>query len=121
MPRISLLVAVACVVSAAAAPLSATPCPFDWRPGQSLPGTTGTVYAMTTWDSDGAGPKPEWLIAGGVLSVADNALANNIVAWDGTGWQALGSGMNDYVYALTAYNGTLIAGGGHHPGVSIGW
>ncbi len=36
---------------------------------------------------------------------------NRIARWDGNNWQPLGSGMSNDVYALTVYNGELIAGG----------
>jgi len=36
---------------------------------------------------------------------------NGIASWDGTGWSALGSGVNYSVLSLTVYNGNLIAGG----------
>jgi hypothetical protein len=28
----------------------------EWLPGEGMPGTNGAVWAMTTWDPDGAGP-----------------------------------------------------------------
>lgn len=38
--------------------------------------------------------------------------ANEIAAWDGSSWSALGSGMNYYyVDALAEYSAQLIAGG----------
>ena len=37
--------------------------------------------------------------------------ASNIAVWNGTAWSALGSGLDDQVAALAAYNGRLIAGG----------
>jgi len=52
------------------------------------------------------------LIAGGDFSSVGGAGAKCIARWDGTRWQALGTGMNSYVYALSVYNGELIAGGG---------
>ena len=36
----------------------------------------------------------------------------NIAQWDGSNWSALGSGMNNYVYALAVSGSTLYAGGG---------
>jgi len=86
-------------------------CDFDWKTGQGIPGLDGKVYALTTWDPDGAGPQPELLIAGGQFTVAGYQFANNIASWDGTAWQPLGSGMNNIVYALTVFNGQLVAGG----------
>lgn len=51
------------------------------------------------------------LIAGGDFTIAGGVSANYIAAWDGNSWQALGSGMNNIVSALTVYKGQLIAGG----------
>lgn len=41
----------ACVCSASA---PAQTC--GWLPGEGIRGVDGTVYAVTTWDPDGAGP-----------------------------------------------------------------
>ncbi|MHC4602483.1 MAG: hypothetical protein ACYS6W_04025, partial [Planctomycetota bacterium] len=68
-------------------------CDFDWKPGQGVPGVNGYVHAVTTWDPDGNGPQPELLIVGGEFTIAGDTLANKIAAWDGSSWQALGSGM----------------------------
>ena len=43
--------------------------------------------------------------------VAGGESANRIARWNGSSWSELGSGMNDWVHALTVYNGQLIAGG----------
>jgi hypothetical protein len=48
-------------------------CDFDWKPGEGLPGVSGYVYALTTWNPDGNGPQPELLIAGGDFTIADDA------------------------------------------------
>jgi hypothetical protein len=37
--------------------------------------------------------------------------ASGIARWNGTTWQPLGTGIGGGVYALTVYNGELIAGG----------
>jgi hypothetical protein len=56
------------------------------------------------------------LIAGGEFTTAGGVTANRIARWNGTTWQALGTGMSGgyypYVLALAVYNGELIAGGG---------
>ena len=46
----------------------------------------------------------DFLYAGGLI-------VNHIVKWDGTKWEALGTGMNDRVTALAIHNGILYAGG----------
>src|SRR5206468_1173343 len=45
------------------------------------------------------------------FTIADGNTVNYIAQWNGTNWQALGSGMNGTVYALAVYNGNLVAGG----------
>ncbi len=75
--------------------------------GQGMGGGDGFpfVYALTVSGSD--------LYAGGNFTGADGAPANYIAKWDGTGWSALGSGMNGGVYALavSATGDELYAGG----------
>ncbi len=87
--------------------------------GTTPPGVNSSVYALTTWDSDGPGSQPAHLIAGGTFTNASGVAANRVARWDGTGWHALGNGLNDRVYALCTWDldGTgplpphLIAGG----------
>jgi hypothetical protein len=72
------------------------------------------VNAMTTWDPDGPGPMTARLVIGGSFTVAGTAAANNVAMYDpATGeWSALGSGMNNVVWALAVLpNGDLVAGG----------
>jgi hypothetical protein len=72
-------------------------------------GMNGPVRSLTVYDGN--------LIAGGHFSSAGGVTAYNIAAWDGSSWSPLGSGMAGdivdafNVYALTVYNGDLIAGG----------
>lgn len=63
---------------------------YDWRPGQGVPGIDGTVHAAITWDPDGAGPLPEWLVVGGSFNVAGDVVANSVAAWDGQRWHSVG-------------------------------
>jgi len=75
----------------------------NWQP---LDGgmTDSGVLALTDYN--------DLLIAGGLFQTVDGGVtANRIARWNGTNWQPLGSGMNTTVYALTVYNGELIAGG----------
>ena len=82
-------------------------CPYEWLPGEGLPGLDNTVYAAAVHD-DGTGPA---LFVGGRFSIAGDVIAENIAKWDGTQWEPLGSGTSSNVNALTVYNGELIAGG----------
>jgi hypothetical protein len=69
------------------------------------------------------------LITGGLFTSAGGVACNHIAAWDGTSWSPLGSGIggtgyNTGVYALTVFNGYLMAGGwfnaaGGYPAAAI--
>ncbi len=61
------------------------------------------VYALAVSGSD--------LYAGGVFTTAGGSPASYIAKWDGSGWSALGSGMDGGVYALAVSGGDLYAGG----------
>jgi len=89
----------------------------SWQPfGGSL---NGGVYALTTWDPDGDGPLPAQLVAGGVFTTAGGVTMNFIARWDGSAWQALSNGVNNWVGALTSWDpdgdgplpAQLVAGG----------
>jgi hypothetical protein len=87
-------------------------CPLEWLPGEGLRGLNGPVYAVTSWDPDGAGgPQPALLVAGGQFTIAGNVFASNLAAWDGSTWQPLGGGTTGPVYALTVFGGQLAVGG----------
>src|SRR5262245_3190701 len=79
-------------------------CTLDWRPGQSLPGVEGLVYASATWDPDGLGPQTPLLIVSGSLSSAGGMSVGNIAGWNGMSWNTLGAGLNGTVYALAAFD-----------------
>ena len=69
-------------------------------------GINGPVYTLAFDELS------ETLYAGGVFSYSGDVLVNNIAAWDGSSWSALGDGIDGYVYALTVDNsGNLIVGG----------
>ncbi len=67
-------------------------------------GLNGAVSALTSWDPDGAGPAFARLVAGGNFTTAGGAAANRIAQWTGNAWQALGSGLNGAVSALTVWD-----------------
>ena len=48
---------------------------------------------------------------GGWFTTAGGGAANYIAKWDGRSWTALGSGMDDYVFALAVLGSDLYAGG----------
>ncbi len=71
-------------------------------------GVSGTVRALATSGSD--------VYAGGLFTRATNSgnitvPVNYIAKWDGSSWSALGSGMNFWVYSLTASGSDVYAGG----------
>src|SRR5206468_1832401 len=51
------------------------------------------------------------LYAGGWFTNAGGIGATNIAIWDGNSWSALGSGMDNSVYALAISGSNLYAGG----------
>ena len=79
----------------------------DWSSLGSGIGTDGStghvVNALTVYNGQ--------LIVAGVFDKAGGKNALRIAAWNGTGWNPLGAGINYDVNALTVYNGQLIAGG----------
>lgn len=85
--------------------------PFAGASGPN--GADGAIEAITEWDPDGGGPRPAMLVVAGDFTHVQGVAANNIAARDpSTGqWQALGTGTDDQIRALTVFNGELIAGG----------
>lgn len=65
-------------------------------------GINGIVYALATYKN--------LIIAAGSFDSTGRIPANNIAAWDGTKWEALGD-FNGPVYALAVYDSNLYAGG----------
>lgn len=54
---------------------------------------------------------PPLLVIGGEFTTVGGVLCNNLAAWDGASWRAIGGGTNGRVNALASYNGELIVGG----------
>jgi hypothetical protein len=69
-----------------------------------FPGVDGEVNAIAT-DVSGN------VYVGGSFSSAGTMPANSIAKWDGRTWSALGSGMDDVVWALAVSGTNLYAGG----------
>ena len=87
---------------------------WDGNVWAALGGSEGTsivgeVYALTVFDGE--------LIVGGRFTQVGDVTVNNIARWDGSVWAALdgpagtGTTTNGRVYALTVFDGALIAGG----------
>ncbi len=82
---------------------------------------SGIVYSQT-WDSVDTGINGgvyslavynQKLYTGGQFTIAGGISANNITRWDGTSWEALGTGTGGggFVHAFALYDGYLIVGG----------
>jgi hypothetical protein len=52
------------------------------------------------------------LYAGGIFSSAGGVSANNVALWNGSGWFALGAGVDNGVYSLLVSDTNLYVGGG---------
>jgi hypothetical protein len=57
-------------------------CQAKWLPGHGPAGVDGVVFAATSWDPDGNGPRGEVFVAGGMFRNAGGVPANNIAFWD---------------------------------------
>ncbi len=79
----------------------------SWKPlGTGLVNSGGftVVYDLKLWDPDGAGPLKPWVIAAGTFNTAGGVPVNNVAAWDGTNWRALGAGTSGTVWKLTTWD-----------------
>jgi hypothetical protein len=78
-------------------------CTPEWSayPGPIL---NAPVYALTTWDPDGPGPEPSWVIAGGNFSQVGELPLTFVGAWDGTQWRQLGAGVGGSVRCLSRFD-----------------
>ena len=103
---------------------AAAQCPPAWSAegGPGLPGVGSThgsrVFAVTSWDPDGSGPKPALLVAGGDFWFAGATSTRAIAAWDGAAWGDVGGSMpppawpsSNTVLSLGVHGDDLIAGG----------
>ncbi|MBS0188350.1 MAG: hypothetical protein JSS51_09790 [Planctomycetes bacterium] len=95
-----------------------------WLPGAGVAGVNGLINAMTLWDPDGDGPEPTLLVVAGTFTAAGDIAANNIAAWDGQSWRALGGGITSTssptsILALAVYQGQLFAGGSFVASTSV--
>lgn len=89
------------ILASCVLPLSSALAQCDsWKSGFELAGTDGRVNATAVFDA-GSGPG---LVLGGQFHSAGATLAENIAIWDGTSFQALGSGVNGEVDALTVFD-----------------
>ncbi|MBL8876064.1 MAG: hypothetical protein JNM86_09750 [Phycisphaerae bacterium] len=75
----------------------------------------GTVNSLINWDSDGPGPQPPRLVAGGEMFsylTPSSQSTSNVATWDGVTWTALGNDYDGSINAMAVLsNGVLISGG----------
>jgi hypothetical protein len=76
----------------------------NWTSVGSLPSANGPVYAAAV---DGSGN----LYIGGQFTSVGGAFATNIAKWNGSSWSALGSGVDNLVYALAISGNDVYVGG----------
>ena len=71
----------------------------NWQPFGT--GADAEVRSLTSWDPDGQGPLTPRLVVGGNLSSINGTTLSRIGYYNGTAWQALASGFDSAVTALT--------------------
>lgn len=91
----------------------------EWRLAGQRPDIFIQANAATTFDPDGFGPSPERLVVAGSSTVSNSF--SMVATWDGVAWEAFpsatdlgGSPSSPFItgiYALTNWNGSLIAAG----------
>ncbi len=78
-----------------------------WQPlGQ---GFNADVRALTVWDSDGDGPQPGRLVAGGNFVVSGGSSTSHVAVWDGASWLQLGESLDgaivgNFVFSVTSWD-----------------
>jgi hypothetical protein len=91
-------------------------CALQWQTGQSVPGlaNSSSVFAMSRWDPDGAGPLGTRLVFTAHFTAAGNVAAQNIAAYDPASgvWSTFGSGISGTLGPVIGEaNGGLVVGG----------
>jgi len=111
---LAFLIAIAVMWSPVALSTAAADCEPQWiLEFEGQEGLNGAIQVLAVFDDDsGGGPA---LYAGGWFTTAGGVEVNHIARWNGESWTALGSGMDDVVFALTVYDDgsgpALYAGG----------
>ena len=67
-------------------------------------GTDGRISALTTFDTDGAGPLPASLVVAGAFTSAGGVGANRIALWNGSTFAALGQGLDDWASTVAVFD-----------------
>ena len=76
----------------------------NWISSGGIPGVNSTVNAAVVDDSGN-------LYIGGNFTIVGDIFANHIAKWNGSGWSALGSGVDGQVNALAVSGSNLYVGG----------
>src|SRR5215472_11229399 len=76
----------------------------NWISMGGFAGANGSVNAAVVDDSGN-------LYIGGNFTIVGDVFASGIAKWDGTNWSALGSGVNNTVFALAVSGSNVYAGG----------
>src|SRR5262245_52723033 len=97
---VTLAIAIYFNVFAAAADFSDS----NWSSMGGVPGADSQVNVAAI-DSSGN------CYIGGGFGVVGDVVANHIAKWNGVTWTALGSGLNNVVYALATSSNNVFAGG----------
>lgn len=85
----------------------------EFGEGVRISSGRGYVYASASWDPDGAGPEPAWLVIGGRFNRVNGVAAQNVAAWDGTRWRSFNAAFfgDNPVRSLAVHQGRLVAAG----------
>jgi hypothetical protein len=89
---------IATLASIAAPARASEECAAEWSAGFHLPGVSGSVRALATFDDD-TGPA---LYIGGTFSTVADIQTPSIARWDGTQWNAVGGGITGGTKRVTA-------------------
>jgi trimeric autotransporter adhesin len=101
--------------------------PAGWRMSYAPDGApvfmpSMPLAASKTWNPIGIGLSADWVatiavdgsnvyVGGSFTDAGGNADADYIARWDGSTWNALGSGLNDAVYSIVVDGTNIYAGG----------
>jgi hypothetical protein len=100
-------ISIVALISTLLAPFAHGQCQPKWSSGLGFPGTNGPVSAAISWDPDGGGGESAMAVVAGSFSIAGEAFASNIAAWDGEQWNSLGDGIpgsNTSIRALAVFD-----------------
>jgi trimeric autotransporter adhesin len=81
---------------------------WDGQAWHAVDSGIGDLYpsgrSLLVFDDDGPGPRPAALYMGGLFQSVGGVQARNIARWDGQAWMALGTGADDYILDMAAFD-----------------